>query len=141
MDNKIDLVLQAVFNHDKHRLGLLSEPIDTSTISHAEFVLYLPCFDTRLDMVSYELSYIIYSVHNQPADLEQFKQWIKYDPRGKQLFQTARELAQRRLQPELTHRQIRRKLLTPSTSKRIIKLTLIATTLCTVYTLFSYYFG
>lgn len=104
--NVIDKVLDAVLNHDRGVLGLLAFESDLEGVSEEQFALYSPTFETRLDLIAYDLAWIIYIKHNTPPNVDDFRKFMKYDNRGRELFNKAREMAKPRLDPKLSYRQL-----------------------------------
>lgn len=133
MNSNMQRVQEAVFNADRRSLGLLSFEIDLSGISSRLFVIYCPSYETRLDMIAFDLSYVIYCRNFDAPNADKFRGFIKTDSRGQQLFSAARELAKQSI-PKLPHNM----LLRPPPMRDILILyimliTLIAVFICCVY--------
>ena len=101
--NSIDRVLYAVLNYDKHSLGLSATPCDLTGVSEKQYEMFSPSFDTRLDLVAYDLAWIIYVKHHNLPQVDDFKNFIKFNVHGRELFNKARELARPRLSENISY--------------------------------------
>lgn len=101
--NSIDRVLYAVLNYDKHSLGLSATPCDLTGVSEKQYEMFSPSFDTRLDLVAYDLAWIIYAKHHNLPQVDDFKKFIKFNVHGRELFNKARELARPRLSENISY--------------------------------------
>jgi len=108
MKNRIDIVLDAVFNSDKHALGLICFEVDVTGVTQKEYDLYAPSYDIRLDMIAFELSWIIYTKNHPQPNPQDFKSFVKYDNRGRELFKKAREIAESKLPRDISLNKLRK---------------------------------
>lgn len=141
MINDIDKVTDAVFNHDRRSLGLLSFDIDLTGISKSKLALYMPSYEIRLDLMAFELSYIIYSKNNGAPNDADFKHFIQNDPRGRDLFLKSKEIAAKYLDKEIPATKLLT--LVPHAGRMVdiaIKLTL-GVLICTAFSALLFLFG
>lgn len=109
MNNDIEKVTDIVFNHDKEALGLLFLDVDTTGLSESKIKLYMLSYDTRLDLMGFELSFIVYCKNHDTPKIDDFKQFIKTNKRGIELFQRSREVAAKYLEKNLSPKKLLRK--------------------------------
>lgn len=95
-----DTVVAAVFNHDRIAVGLTFSPIDLADTTQHDFNQYVPSYDMRLDLIAYEMCWIIYRANNE--DCTQFEKFIIHDARGVKLFSQARKMARFKLAVNVT---------------------------------------
>lgn len=106
--NQIDKVLDAVLNHDRAAIGLLSIECDLSGVSEKQFEMYAPSYDTRLDLIAYDLSWLIYIKNHKAPNPDDFKKFVKYDNRGRELFQKARDIAVKHIPRDVSYQKLTR---------------------------------
>ena len=96
--SRIEKVLELVYNYDKSSIGLSQGGLPRRQVTKQDFDLFAPSFELRTDLIAHDFAWIIYTKKNPQIDLRTFKKFLDSDPKGKELFQKCKKLAEKKLE-------------------------------------------
>lgn len=119
-------VLIACYNWDKRVLGLPNDKYSLKGVSKLDFDLNAPSFNVRKDLISFDISLIIWKrmldesgQRHMTTDVDKFHDWLRNTKAGQSVFAEAQKATDSRLSKEMSYDKVFAKSTEADSAKRL----------------------